>query len=117
MTNDFAVRNRRLSKGGSRHSAKPVRRHSADDRRTAAAAGRIDSLRRSRVMNSGQTTGEARLDQGKYRFRRRFRASRLSAASSDGSAQEGELVGSSKLGKDQVGPQPSGGSRLMLIWK
>ncbi len=40
---------RRLPDGGGSHSARPVRGHLADDRRTSAAASRINSIARSGV--------------------------------------------------------------------
>ena len=49
--------------GRGRHPEKPLRRHPAADRGTAAAARYIDSVRRSIVMRSLQLAGEVRLDE------------------------------------------------------
>ena len=47
----------RVPDGRGRHSAKSVRRHPADDRGTAVAAGHIDSVKRSFVTHRSQTHG------------------------------------------------------------
>ena len=47
---------------------KPLCRHSADDRGTAAATRCIDSVMRSIVMRSMQSVGKVRLDDGKHTF-------------------------------------------------
>src|ERR1700676_2756169 len=49
----------RIPDGRGRHSAKSVRRHPADDRGTAVAAGNIDSVKRSLRVRAN-LTGEVR---------------------------------------------------------
>ena len=55
-----------LPDGGGRHSEGPVRRHPADDRRTARAGLGVHGMKRSRVMSSSQPTGEARPDDRQF---------------------------------------------------
>ncbi len=62
----------RLPAGGGRHPAKSVRRDFAVDRRTAAAAGHVDRVRRSFVTRLGQTYGRGAPDDGKLADLRRL---------------------------------------------
>ena len=56
---------RRVPDDGGRYSTKSVRRYPMDHRRATAANGRVNGMKHSIVMRSPQTTGEARLDNGK----------------------------------------------------
>ena len=56
----------RLSDGRSRDSENSLRRHLAADRGTAAAAGLVNSVRRSIVTRSKKNTGDLRLDDRRF---------------------------------------------------